>query len=79
VTPATPPPLPKTAQEELVERYRAYLVDERGLARKTVVARERTARLFLVEHPGRVLHDLDASDVSRFVTRQCRRLSERSA
>jgi site-specific recombinase XerD len=33
----------------------------------------------LVEHSGHELHDLDAGDVSRFVTRQCRRLSVRSA
>ncbi|MGH9249310.1 MAG: site-specific integrase [Acidimicrobiales bacterium] len=79
VTPATASPSPKSAQEELIERYRAYLVEERGLARKTVIARERTVRLFLVEHSGRELHDLDAGDVSRFVTRQCRRLSVRSA
>jgi site-specific recombinase XerD len=54
-------------------------VEERGLARKTVIGRERTARLFFVEHSGRELHDLDAGDVNRFVTRQCRRLSVRSA
>lgn len=55
------------------------VVEERGLARKTVIARERTARLFFAEHSGRELHDLDAGGVNRFVTRQCRRLSVRSA
>jgi site-specific recombinase XerD len=32
---------------------------------------------FLVEHADRPLHDLGAADVSRFMTRQCRRLSPR--
>jgi site-specific recombinase XerD len=71
--------VPSSAQEELVDRYRVYLVEERGLAPKTVIARERTARLFLAEHSGRELRDLDAGDVSGFVTRQCRRLTVRSA
>lgn len=77
-----PPPLPAPPQSwegEVVDRYRRYLLDERGLARKTVVARERTARLFLAEHSGRELHGLDAGDVSRFVTRQVRHLTVRSA
>jgi integrase/recombinase XerD len=34
VTPATAPRSPKSAQEELIDRYRAYLVEERGLAPK---------------------------------------------
>jgi integrase/recombinase XerD len=76
---AAPRPAPPSAQEELVDRYRRYLVEERGLARKTVIDRERTVRLFLAEHSDRELHDLDAGDISRFVTRQCRRLSVRSA
>ncbi len=54
-------------------------MDERGLARKTVIARERTARLFLAERSGRELHDLDGADITRFVTRRCRQLSVRSA
>ena len=79
VTTGTSPLVPRSAQDELVDRYRRYLVDERGLARKTVIARERTVRVFLAEHPDRGLDDLDAGDVSRFVTRQCRRMSVRSA
>jgi site-specific recombinase XerD len=72
-------PTPLSREEELLVRYRRYLLDERGLATKTVIARERTAQLFLAEHSGRELGDLDGGDVSRFVTRQCRRLSTRSA
>lgn len=69
---------PRSRAEELIGRYRCFLVDERGLDRKTVIARERTARLLLAEHSDRELGDLDAGDVSRFVTRQCRQLSMRS-
>jgi hypothetical protein len=76
VTPATPASLPKSAQEELIDRYRTYLVKERGLARETVTAHERTAQLFLAKHSGCELHDLDAGMVSRFVTGQCRRSIE---
>jgi integrase/recombinase XerD len=79
VVPPPLPPSPQSWQEEVVDRYRRYLLDERGLVRKTVIARERTALLFLAEHSGRELHDLNSGDVSRYVTRQCRRLSTRSA
>jgi site-specific recombinase XerD len=79
VTPAALARSPMSGLEELIERYVAYLVDERGLARKTVIAHERTARLFLAEHADRQLRELGAGDVSRFVTGQCRRLSVRSA
>ncbi len=79
VAPAPPPAPARSAEEELAGRYRRYLVDERGLARKTVIARERTALLFLAEHRERQLQDLSAADVSRFVTRQCRSLTVRSA
>jgi len=79
VTSAPPPPAPQSWEEELVVRYRRYLLEERGLARKTVVGHERAVALLLAEHPGRRLHELDAGDVSRFVTRRCRHLSVRSA
>ena len=75
-----PPPAPPRSWEgEVVDRYRRYLLDERGLARKTVVARERTARLFLAERSGHEPHGLDAGHVSRFVTRQVGVLTVRSA
>lgn len=79
VAPPPRPSLPQSWEENLIDRYRRYLLDERGLVRKTVIARERTVLLFLAAHSGRELQDLDAGDVSRFVTRQCRRLSTRSA
>lgn len=73
------PPGVHSAEEEVVGRFRRYLLEERGLVRKTVIGQERTVRLLLAEHPTGALHDLDAGDVSRFVTRQCRELSTRSA
>jgi integrase/recombinase XerD len=69
----------QSAEEAVVGRFRRYLLDERGLARKTVIGQERTVRLLLAEHPAVALNDLNAGDVSRFVTRQCRDLSRRSA
>ncbi len=73
------PPGVQSVEEEVVGRFRHYLLEERGLARKTVIGQERTVRLFLGEHPAGALHDLDAGVISRFVTRQCRDLSTRSA
>ncbi len=78
VVPAPVPPRPQSRAEELVERYRSYLVVERGLAPETVVEYVRTTRLFLAEHPGRELKDLGVGEVSSFMTYQCRRLSQRS-
>jgi integrase/recombinase XerD len=73
------PPGVQSAEDEVVGRFRRYLLDERGLARKTVIGQERTLRVFLAEHPAGALPDLDTGDVSRFVTRRCRDLSTRSA
>lgn len=57
---------------ELLERYRGYLVVERGLRPETIRMYSWNARLFLVvacgDDPGRI-GDLTASDIARFVTR----------
>jgi integrase/recombinase XerD len=77
-----PPPLTTLAQsplEELVERYRRYLVAERGLAEGTVDYYMRTAQLFLAEHFSRGLENLTVTEVAEFVTRQCRLCSVGSA
>lgn len=79
VAPEPPTAAPGTVTERLVEQYRRYLVEERGLAPKTVLGRERTVRLFLSELAGRELHELSAADVSAFVTRQCRQSTVRAA
>jgi integrase/recombinase XerD len=79
VVPQPVPLPPQSWTEEVIERYRPYLVGERGLAPETVVEYARTARLFLAEHPGRELTDLRVDDVSRFMTRHCRLLSQKAA
>jgi integrase/recombinase XerD len=42
-----PPPTPRTAAEELMEVFRSYLVEERGLAESTVTSYVYVAGLFL--------------------------------
>ena len=79
VTPAPLPALPQCWLDEVFERYRPYLAFERGLAPETVELYTRAARLFLSEHAGRGLTELGVADVSRFMTRQCRLLSPKSA
>ena len=69
----------ESPEDEVIGRFRRYLLDERALARRTVIGQERTVRLFLAAHPAAALHDLDAGDVIRFVTGRCRDLSTRSA
>jgi integrase/recombinase XerD len=60
--------------EELLERYRDYLMVERGLARRTIVEYQRTARLFLGQRPdGLELERCTAADVSGFLVRECPR------
>jgi site-specific recombinase XerD len=79
VLPVAVPPPPRSREEELVERYRTYLLAERGLTPETAVEYVRTARLFLAEHAGRELEDLSVGDVSRFMTHHCRLLGPKSA
>jgi site-specific recombinase XerD len=79
VVPALVPPPPQSRDEVLLERYRPYLLAERGLAPNTVIEYLRTASLFLADRPGHDVKDLGVGDVSRFMTRQCRLLSSRSA
>src|ERR1022692_1540368 len=60
--------------EDLLARYREYLLLERGLASRTVVEYQRTARLFLEQRPaGLELERLTAADVSAFLVRECPR------
>ena len=75
VAPEPPMFAPASATETLISQYRRYLVDERGVAPKTVVERERAVRLFLSQLAACELGELSAADVSEFVTRQCRHLS----
>jgi len=68
---------PRSETDALIERYRQFMLRERGVAEDTVENYVRALKPFLVEHVDRPLHDLGAGDVSRFMTRQCRRLSPR--
>ena len=82
----TPEPAARPADgpiDVLVERYRAYLLGERGLAAGTVRYYERIARLFLAQTPAPGgdldLGRLTAGDVGRFVLEQCAARSVGSA
>lgn len=73
---------PTTPAEHLIERYRTYLVQERGLAASTVASNIHVGRLFLATRPqvgGRGLDVLRASEVLDFVRSECRKHSPRSA
>jgi integrase/recombinase XerD len=60
--------------DELLEGYREYLLLERGLASRTILEYQRTARLFLEQRPvGLELERLTAADVSAFLVRECPR------
>ena len=77
VEPAAQVDPPHSGADELFERYRRFLLGERGLAPDTVANYVRALTPFLDEQSDRVLKDLGAGDVSKFMTRQCRRLSPR--
>jgi integrase/recombinase XerD len=81
-----PPPAAdrSTPLEDLLARYRRHLVDDRGLARSTVLGYERRARRFL---SGRSLtgcgetgvEGLCGADVTGFLLGECSRLAVGSA
>ena len=81
VTPPAEPPL--TPLEALLGEYRAWLVQERGLAAATVLRYENTARRFLQQQAiaGGVLMPaaLTGADVNAFLLRECGRVSAGSA
>lgn len=69
-----PAPAPSDPVEELLDRYRSYLVSERGLAPGTVVGYVHLARRFLTSqtHRGRLdLSALSAADVVGYVLASC--------
>ena len=75
--PAPDPAPPRSPTEVLIERYRRFMVDERALEPATVTNYVRSLRVFLREHTDRPLEAIEPRDVSRFMTRQCRRSSSR--
>jgi site-specific recombinase XerD len=82
---AVPPPVVEVASgplEELVKRYRVYLVGERGLVAGTVGYYVLDARAFLVgwvDDQGSRLGELTAADVTAFVVDECARRTVGSA
>jgi integrase len=78
VVPVPQSTVPTTPADQLIEDYRAYLVEERGLAATTVASDLHVARLFLTTRPQvpRLgLDDLDASGILDFVRQECRHRS----
>lgn len=68
------PPVPLDPVEEVLSRYRSYLLDERGLAPATVVCYVHLARPLIASrsHGGRLdLAGLSAADVIGFVLATC--------
>jgi site-specific recombinase XerC len=75
--------VPRTATEQLIDRYSAYLVQRRGLCRSSVRNYVNVARDFLADrertHGAFALAELDGAAVSAFVLREARRSSVGSA
>ena len=71
-----------TPAEHLLEHYRTYLTEERGLAAATVASNIHVGRLFLATRPqvrGLGLDVLRASEILAFVLSECRKRSSGSA
>lgn len=82
VVPTPVPPAPASESEQLQERYRAYLVQERGLAAGTVAGYLHVSRLFWAARAvdGELhLDRLTAAEVSDFVLAECASRSAGSA
>ena len=73
---------PATHAEALLERYRRYLLAERGLREKVVRGYVDSVRPFVVSHAaadGTDLRWLTAGDVTAFLTGESRRLAPKTA
>lgn len=72
---------PTGAEEEVLGRYRAYLVEERGLVPAVVLQYLTAAALFMGDYPGAVTgrRALDAAAVSAFCVRELPRRGRASA
>ncbi len=84
VAPAAPPLSPDGPVEVVLERYRTYLTDERGLARGTVHGYVDAVRPFLCAKllPSGIdldLEHLSAADVTAFVVARCAQPSRGAA
>jgi site-specific recombinase XerD len=76
-------PTPATALEELIGRYRRWLVADRGLAEATVLRYEKLARRFLAQRAGSgepvAVAELSGTAVTAFLLGECARVSVGSA
>jgi site-specific recombinase XerD len=64
---------PRSPSETVLDAFRTYLLQERGLVARTVISYVSVARLLLDENtdPVDLLEHLDVHDVMLFVTQQC--------
>ena len=70
--------VPATSVEELVQRYRRWLVGDRGLAEATVERYVKLARLFLTQRSTELVHfveNLTGTDIVVFLLQESDRLS----
>jgi integrase/recombinase XerD len=82
VAPEAEAAAPATQAEALLERYRRYLLAERGLREKVVRGYVDSVRPFVVSHAaadGTNLRWLTAGDVTAFLTGESRRLAPKTA
>jgi integrase/recombinase XerD len=72
VLPPPQVPQPESAQERLLERYRSYLVSERGMVEQGVSRWVQVGERFLADHPGLAngTAELGAAEVSTFCARE---------
>ena len=68
-------PEPAPVVHPLIEAYRAWMLEDRGLAPLTVLRYEKLAVRFLATLGGRPLGSLNGSDVNRFLLAEASRVS----
>ena len=80
VAPQPEPPAAQTRAEQLLADYRTWLLAERGLRVKVVRGYADSVAPFVTAHAGGEagLRDLDAGDVTAFMTVQARRLAPKT-
>ena len=65
--------------QRLLDSYRCWLIDERGLAQATVIRYENLARRFLTLHPLEAGTTVSGAEVVAFLLQESRRVSVGSA
>jgi site-specific recombinase XerD len=75
LVPSPSPVVPATPAEALLERYRCYLIQERGLSPRTIASYAHVAKLFLFNRSAEGelgLERLSAAEITGFVLAECR-------